>query len=132
VIQVAANTKKRPQRENTEDQPVRRIIVRKYVVHEFTWVIPDDVEKERAQAYADDVGEVYADSIATLDERWVVEEESKSDVVRRLTRRGMTASEIAKVTGWDYTFVYGVGWRDGSPRALRGVRNGTGVRKGAS
>lgn len=111
----------------------RRFTVRKTVVIEYTWVLPEGIGREDAKAYAEDLGEPHAHEVSNVGESWTVEQESKSDVVRRLFVLGHSAAEIAKLTGWDYSFVYGVSWRDKpGPRGNRHVRvvhnasNGTG------
>ena len=115
--------------ESVEDVDVsRRFVVRKTVVLEYTWILPEGIgSAQEAKALADDEGEVNAHEITNAGERWSVARDTKSDVVRRLFQKGLSATEIAKATGWDYTFVYGVSWRDASPRGMRGTIHGDGI-----
>lgn len=91
----------------------RRYTVRKRTILEHIWILPEGVgDRNDARAMAEDEGEANSHYLNTVAEHWLVERESKSDVVRRLVLEGYTATEIANLTGWDYSFVYGVTWRD--------------------
>lgn len=100
-----------------EPDITRRFFVRKRQVTEFVWVLPEGIEdRKQARLLAEDEGEKNAHQIQVVAEHWIVVQESKSDVVRRLFNQGFSAAEISKLTGWDYGFVYGVSWRDSGGR----------------
>jgi hypothetical protein len=108
----AAGTRRQPKKSTVPDplDVSRRFTVRKRVVTEVIWEIPEGIGgRQEAREYAE---EMKPQKVELVSEHWLVEQESKSDVVRRLFGLGKTATEIVALTGWDYGFVYGVSWRD--------------------